>query len=52
MVDLRIVHRGRRRLIPIVELKCWLERNAALTLDEGRDGYRFRCKEDEHEERR
>jgi excisionase family DNA binding protein len=30
--ELRIVRRGRRKLIPIVELERWLDRSAALTL--------------------
>lgn len=32
MPDLRVVRRGRRRLIPVSELERWLERSAALTL--------------------
>jgi excisionase family DNA binding protein len=32
MGELRIVRRGRRKLIPIRELDRWLEREAALTL--------------------
>jgi excisionase family DNA binding protein len=32
MHELRIVRRGRRRLIPIVELQQWLDRSAARTL--------------------
>ncbi len=31
--DLRIVRRGRRKLVPIAELERWLDRAAALTLD-------------------
>ena len=33
MHELRIVRRGRRRLIPVVELQKWLERSAARTLE-------------------
>jgi len=38
--ELRIVRRGRRRLVPIRELERWLEESAALTLgsDERRGG--------------
>jgi excisionase family DNA binding protein len=32
MHELRIVRRGRRRLIPVDELKRWLNRSAARTL--------------------
>jgi excisionase family DNA binding protein len=32
MHELRIVRRGRRRLIPIAELQQWLDRSAARTL--------------------
>jgi excisionase family DNA binding protein len=32
MHELRIVRRGRRRLIPIAELNRWIERNAHRTL--------------------
>ena len=32
--ELRIVRRGRRRLIPVRELERWLERAAALPLNE------------------
>lgn len=32
---LRIVRRGRMRLIPVSELEKWVEREAALTLGEG-----------------
>jgi excisionase family DNA binding protein len=35
MPDLRIVRRGRRKLIPIRELERWLERSAAMTLEGG-----------------
>lgn len=30
--ELRIVRRGRRRLVPMKELERWLEESAALTL--------------------
>lgn len=33
--DLRIVRSGRLRLIPVAELKAWLERNAARALETG-----------------
>lgn len=41
--ELRIVRRGRRRLVPVRELERWLEESAALTLavdriPGGRDG--------------
>jgi excisionase family DNA binding protein len=36
--DLRIVRRGRRKLIPIRELERWLERSAAMTLEGGDRG--------------
>ena len=32
MCELRVVRRGRRRLIPIAELERWLERSADLAL--------------------
>jgi excisionase family DNA binding protein len=32
MHELRVVRRGRRRLIPITELQNWLDRGAARTL--------------------
>jgi excisionase family DNA binding protein len=32
MHELRVVRRGRRRLIPIAELDRWLERSASRTL--------------------
>jgi excisionase family DNA binding protein len=32
MHELRIVRRGRRRLIPVDELRGWLDRSAARTL--------------------
>jgi hypothetical protein len=35
MAELRIVRRGRRRLIPVVELERWLDRSAARTLEHG-----------------
>jgi excisionase family DNA binding protein len=31
--ELRLVRRGRLRLVPVAELERWLEREAALTLD-------------------
>jgi excisionase family DNA binding protein len=31
--DLRLVRKGRLRLVPIAELERWLDRNAARTLD-------------------
>jgi hypothetical protein len=31
--ELRLVRRGRLRLVPVVELERWLEREAALTLE-------------------
>lgn len=33
MDDLRVVRRGRRRLIPLRELERWLEENALRALD-------------------
>ncbi len=33
MHELRIVRRGRRRLIPVRELERWLEENSARVLD-------------------
>lgn len=36
MHELRIVRRGRRRLIPVRELERWLETNAARTLESER----------------
>ena len=33
MPELRIVRRGRRRLIPVRELERWLEANAALVVE-------------------
>lgn len=33
MPELRIVRRGRRKLVPVKELEAWLNRAAALTLD-------------------
>ena len=30
--DIRIVRRGRMRLVPVVELERWLDQNASLTL--------------------
>jgi excisionase family DNA binding protein len=32
MPELRVVRRGRRRLVPVAELQRWLDANAALTL--------------------
>jgi excisionase family DNA binding protein len=34
MAELRIVRRGRRRLIPVRELEAWLDRSAARTLED------------------
>lgn len=31
--ELRIVRRGRRKLVPVREIERWLEREAALTLE-------------------
>ena len=36
MHELRIVRRGRRRLIPVRELERWLEDNASRVLDDER----------------
>jgi hypothetical protein len=36
--ELRLVRRGRLRLVPIRELERWLDREAALTLDERSNG--------------
>ena len=36
MHELRIVRRGRRRLIPVRELERWLDENAARTLEHER----------------
>lgn len=33
MPELRVVRRGRRRLVPVRELEAWLDRAAARTLD-------------------
>lgn len=33
LAELRVVRRGRRRLIPLVELERWLEREAARAHD-------------------
>jgi excisionase family DNA binding protein len=33
MAELRVVRRGRRRLIPVRELERWLEHNATRALD-------------------
>jgi len=33
MQELRIVRRGRRRLIPVRELERWLDENAALVVE-------------------
>jgi hypothetical protein len=38
--ELRLVRRGRLRLVPIRELERWLDREAALTLDERSNGDR------------
>lgn len=34
MPELRVVRRGRRRLIPVRELERWLGENAALALED------------------
>ena len=36
--ELRIVRRGRRRLIPVRELERWLDESAALTIEPRRSG--------------
>ncbi len=36
MHELRIVRRGRRRLIPVRELERWLDENAALAIEAAR----------------
>ena len=33
--ELRLIRRGRLRLIPVVELERWLDRNAARVLEDG-----------------
>ena len=33
MHELRVVRRGRRRLIPVCELERWLDANASLALE-------------------
>ena len=33
MPELRVVRRGRRRLIPVRELERWLEENAARVME-------------------
>jgi excisionase family DNA binding protein len=35
MPELRVVRRGRRRLIPVRELEGWLDENAVRALDRG-----------------
>jgi hypothetical protein len=35
MPELRVVRRGRRRMIPVRELDRWLGENAALALEDG-----------------
>jgi excisionase family DNA binding protein len=35
MPELRVVRRGRRRLIPVRELERWLDKNAVRALDRG-----------------
>jgi excisionase family DNA binding protein len=34
LAELRVVRRGRRRLIPVAELERWLDRSAARTLED------------------
>ena len=34
--ELRVVRRGRRKLVPVAELSRWLERNAALAFEQER----------------
>jgi len=38
--ELRVVRRGRRRLIPLRELERWLDQNAAYTLTQEREGWK------------
>jgi len=39
MHELRVVRRGRRRLIPVRELERWLEKNAHLVLEDSRPAW-------------
>lgn len=39
MPELRIVRRGRRRIVPVAELEAWLEREAARALEGRRWGF-------------
>ena len=42
--ELRIVRRGRRKLVAVAELERWLERESALAVDDGRRrGYEGRA---------
>lgn len=34
--EIRVIRRGRLRLIPVAELEAWVDRNAARTLDGAR----------------
>jgi excisionase family DNA binding protein len=34
MPELRVVRRGRRRLVPVPELERWLRQNASLALED------------------
>jgi hypothetical protein len=40
--ELRLVRRGRLRLVPIRELERWLDREAVMTLDERSNGDQVR----------
>ena len=33
MIELRVVRRGRRRLVPLRELEAWIDREASTALD-------------------
>jgi hypothetical protein len=32
--EVRVIRRGRRKLVPVAELEGWLKRNAALALED------------------